>query len=154
MTWWTDLSGREQILIGVAGVLFAVFFVSLAVVRPLSQWREDAAARAEAAREGYELVASAAAVGADAPAPGQAGGAPLRQAVLQSASAGGVELVRISNTGDVQLEVQTQPVDGEVLYRWLETLERRHGVSVVFADIARGDAGAVNAQVLVLEKRP
>ncbi len=153
MTWWTDLSRREQILIGVAAALFAAFVLSLMVARPLMQWREDAAARAAAARDGYELVASAAAIGAARPAPGETSGAPLRQAVLSSASAGGVDLVRITNAGETQIEVQTQPVDGDVLYQWLATLERRHGVSVVFADIARGEGGAVNAQVLVLEQR-
>ena len=153
MTWWADLSKRERLLVAVAAALFLVLFVSLFVMRPIAQWREDAADRAASARDGYELVASAAAVGAAAPASGQASATPLRQAVLSSAAAAGIELVRISNAEDGQVEVQSQPVDGARLYAWLETLEKRYGASVVFADIARGEAGAVNAQVLVLERR-
>ena len=152
MTWWADLSKREQALIGVAAVLFVVFFLSFFVVRPLTQWREGADNRAAAARDGYELVASAAAIGA-ASSPGQTSAAPLRQAVLSSASAAGIELVRISNAIEGQVEVQSQPVEGDRLYAWLETLEKRHGATVIFADIARGEEGMVNAQVLVLERR-
>lgn len=152
MTWWADLSKREQVLVAVAALLFAVLFLSLFVIRPIAQWREDAAERASSARDGYELVASAAAIGA-APSPGQASSTPLRQAVLSSAAASGIELVRISNAEDGQVEVQSQPVDGERLYAWLEILEKNYGASVVFADIARGEPGLVNAQVLVLERR-
>lgn len=153
MTWWADLSKREQTLVGVAAMLFAVFFLSFLVVRPLTQWREDADNRAAAARDGYELVASAAAVGAATSPRGRTSNTPLRQAVLSSASAAGIELVRISNANEGQVEVQSQPVDGDRLYAWLETLEKRHGATVIFADIARGEEGMVNAQVLVLERR-
>lgn len=153
MTWWADLSKREQMLVMVAAGLFVVLFVSLFVIRPITQWREDVAQREASARDGYELVASAAAIGAAASSSEQVSQTPLRQAVLTSASAANIELVRIGSADEGQIEVQSQPVDGDSLFRWLETLEKRYGVTVVLADISRAPDGAVNAQVLVLEQR-
>lgn len=153
MTWWADLSKREQVLVLIAAALFVVFFLSLFVVRPLGQWRDDAVQRAASARDGYELVASAAAIGASSPSSGEVNQTPLRQAVLSSASTAQIQLVRIGSASEGQIEVQTQPVDGDDLFQWLETLETRYGITVVLADISRAEGGAVNAQVLVLERR-
>lgn len=153
MTWWADLSKREQMLVMIAAGLFVVFFVSLFVIRPVMQWREDAVQREASARDGYELVASAAAIGADASSSAQTSRTPLRQAVLSSAAAANIELVRIGSADEGQIEVQSQPVNGDILFQWLETLEKQYGVTVVLADISRSPDGAVNAQILVLEQR-
>ena len=152
MDWWRDLSRREQTLLMTAGALFLVLFVSLAVVRPIAQWRGDAAQRAERSRDGYELVASAAAVGAGEASPAARASTPLRQAITASASAARIDLVRIGAEANGQIEVQPQPVDGEQLFQWLAALESRYGVTVAFADMSRDDGGVVNAQVLVLER--
>lgn len=153
MTWWADLSKREQMLVMVAAGLFVVFFVSLFVIRPVTQWRADAEQREASARDGYELVASAAAIGAEVSSSTQTSRTPLRQAVLSSAAEANIELLRIGAADDGQIEVQSQPVNGDRLFQWLETLEKRHGVTVVLADISRAPDGSVNAQILVLEQR-
>ena len=150
--WWRDLSRREQILLMIAGALFVLFFLSFAVVRPIAQWRGDAAQRADQARDGYELVASAAAIGGGEASPAARASTPLRQAITASASAARIDLVRIGAEANGQIEVQPQPVDGEQLFQWLAALETRYGVTVAFADMSRDDGGVVNAQVLVLER--
>ncbi len=151
--WWNDLSQRERTLILVAGGLAGLLFLSLMVVRPMMGWREDASRRAEQARDGYEMVAAAAAVGAKAADPAPQASTPLRQAITASAVASGIELARIGAEANGQIEVQPEPVSGDVLFAWLRQLEMRFGVSVVFADMAGADDGAINAQVLVFERK-
>ena len=145
--WWYDLSQRERLLIMAAGALAAVL-----LVRPLAQWRGAAADRADAARDGYELVASAAAVGSPDAAAAPRANVPLRQSITSSAVNAQIELVRIGAVSNGQIEVQPQPVEGARLFQWLGALENQYGVKVVFADISRAEGGAVNAQVLVLER--
>ena len=150
--WWYDLSQRERLLIMAAGALAGILFVSLLMVRPLAQWRADAGDRAAAARDGYELVASAAAVGSPDAGAAPRANVPLRQSITSSAVEAQIELVRIGAVSNGQIEVQPQPVEGERMFRWLGALENQYGVKVVFADISRAEGGAVNAQVLVLER--
>ena len=152
--WWSQLSRREQLLIMVAAGLAGVLFVSMFVVRPLAQWRIDAARDAARARDGYDLVASAAALAgrstASAPAPQNT--VPLRQAITVSAAAAGIELIRIGTETDGQIETQPDLVSGDQLFQWFAKLEAQYGVTVAFADIQNTADGAVNAQVLVFER--
>lgn len=152
MTWWTDLSARERLMIMIAAGLAGLLLLSLGIIRPLADFRSDAARKAASARDGYELTAAAAAVagGGDTAAP--QGGAPLRQAVLESARAAGIEIVRIGSENNGQLEIQAAPVDGDIFFNWLALMQSRYGASVAAADIARGEDGVVTPQVLVLER--
>ncbi|MHA7872148.1 MAG: type II secretion system protein GspM [Hyphococcus sp.] len=153
MAWWNDLSRREQALIGVLGAVAALFLVLQFVVAPIFDWRDRAGARAAQAQDGFALVATAAAQGAssgEATAPQNQ--APLRQAVTQSASTAQIDLLRIGAVVNNQIEVQPEDIDGDTLFRWLSALQRQYGVSVAFADIARGENGLVKAQVLVFER--
>ena len=152
MTWWHDLSARERMLILVAGGLAGLLFLSLAIVRPLADLRADAARKAASARDGYELTAAAAAVAGGGEASAPQARAPLRQAVLDTARAAGVEIVRIGAENNGQLEIQAAPVSGDVFFTWLAQLQGNYGASVAFADIARGENGMVTPQVLVLER--
>ncbi|MFC2953313.1 type II secretion system protein GspM [Marinicaulis aureus] len=152
MSWWHDLSARERLLILIAGGLAGLLFLSLGIMRPLADLRSDAARKASSARDGYELTAAAAAVagGSDATAP--QGAAPLRQAILETARGAGVELARIGSENNGQIEIQVAAVSGDVFFEWLALLQNRYGVSIAFADIARGEDGMVTPQVLVLER--
>ncbi len=152
MSWWHDLSARERILILVAGGLAGVLFLSLAIVRPLADLRADAARKASAARDGYELTAAAAAVSGGADPSSLQGNAPLRQAILETARNAGVELVRIGSENNGQIEIQAAPVSGDVFFQWLALMQNRYGARVATADIARGDDGMVTPQILVLER--
>ena len=152
ITWWADLSSRERLLLGVLGGLAILLLVSMAVIRPLGAWQRDAARGAEQARDNYLLVASAAAVGAQPVQGAPQGQTPLRQAITTSALSSQIELVRIGAEQNGQIEVQPAPVSGDLLFAWLSDLQLRYGVTVAFADMARAEEGAVNAQVLVLER--
>lgn len=153
MSWWNDLSARERALVAVAGGLAALLVISLLIVRPLISWNASAERRAAQARDAYELTAAAAAVAGPASSASGTENAPLRQAIISTAGAAGVELVRIGSASDTQIEIQAAPVDAEVLFNWFAELERRYGVKVTFADMSRGEGGRVNSQVLVFERR-
>lgn len=150
--WWSDLSRREQLLIMIAGGLAGVLFISLLLVKPLAQWRTDAARNAERARDGYELVASAAALAGRSAAPAPQNTIPLRQAITVSAADAGIELIRIGAETDGQIETQPDLASGDKLFQWFANLETQYGVVVAFADIQNTADGAVNAQILVFER--
>ncbi len=150
--WWSDLSRREQLLIMIAGGLAGVLFVSMLVVRPIAQWRSDAGRDVARARDGYELVASAAALAGRSTAPAPQHTVPLRQAITVSAAEAGIELIRIGTETDGQIETQPDLASGDQLFRWFAELEAQYGVIIAFADIQNTGDGAVNAQVLVFER--
>ncbi len=151
--WWQDLSARERVLVMIAAGLAGLLLISLAVVRPLLDLRADAERRAQVARDDYELTAAAAAVaGGGAQLSGDTQ-TPMRQAVIATAASAGIELVRIGAETDGQLEIQAAPVSGDIFFSWLGQLQGGYGASVAFADVTRGEAGLVNPQVLVLERR-
>ncbi|MEO1136183.1 MAG: type II secretion system protein GspM [Pseudomonadota bacterium] len=150
--WWRDLSGRERGMLLVAAALAGILVLSLGIFRPLAEWRAGAEDDARLARDGYELTAAAAAVAGGAASETVDAQAPLRQVFVSTASAAGIELVRIGSESNGQIEIQIAPVSGDVLFSWLAGLEAQHGVRIAFADIARGEEGAVNPQVLVFER--
>lgn len=153
ISWWHDLSLRERVMSLVAAALAVVLLLSLGVVRPLAQWRFDAQSSVRSARDAYELTAAAAAVSTGAAPIASDARTPLRQVFVATADSAGIELVRIGSENNGQLEIQIAPLSGDVLFAWLSDIERQYSVSVAFADIARGEDGAVNPQVLVFERR-
>lgn len=151
--WWNDLSARERTMLVIAAGLAGVLLVTFAVLRPLSALSASATQRAISARSGYELTASAAAL-AGVSAPVTADDAtPLRQAIISTASAAGIELIRIGTESDGQVEIQAAPVSGDVFFAWLSQMQSAYGANVAVADIARGEAGLVNPQILVLQRQ-
>ncbi|GJL90726.1 type II secretion system protein GspM [Hyphococcus sp.] len=151
--WWNNLSARERIMLAIAASLAGVLLVTFAILRPLADLRANADQRAKAARSGYELTATAAAVAGGTASGAEDNQTPLRQAVIATASAAGIELIRIGTETDGQLEIQAAQVSGDVFFAWLSQLQTTYGASIAFADIARGEAGLVNPQVLVLERK-
>lgn len=150
--WWNDLSQREQYMVMALGALAALFLVLQFGVKPLADWRANTVERAQRARDGYEMVAAAAAIGGQASQAGAQNQIPLRQALTQSAAAANIGLVRIGAAVNGQIEVQPEEVSGDRLFQWLAALQSQYGVTVVFADISRSDSGLVKAQVLAFER--
>lgn len=152
--WWSDLSPRERYLLMIAGGLLLVLAFSFLILKPLGDWQADSKNRAASARDGYELVATAAAVSQPEEQAAPRNNIPLRQAITGTAQQREIVLVRIGAETNGQIEVQPEPTNGEALFTWLEELEKTYGVSVAFADMARNEDGFVNAQVLVFERQP
>ena len=150
--WWNNLSARERLMMVIAAGLAGVLILTFAVVQPLTNLSATADQRVQSARSGYELTATAAALSSHGALPGSSDQTPLRQAVIATAAAAGIELIRIGAETEGQVEIQAAPVNGDVFFAWLSQLQATYGANVAFADIARGDSGLVNPQVLVLER--
>ncbi len=150
--WWNELSSRERTLLTVLGALIAGFAVLQFAWAPLTNWRDSENTRAEQARDGFELVATAAAQGRVNIATAPNSQVPLRQALTQSASNMGIDLVRVGAAVNGQIEIQPADISGDALFQWISTLQSDYGVNVAFADISRNDDGLVKAQVLVFER--
>lgn len=150
--WWNTLSSRERMLLGLLGALMAAFLVLQFAWTPLTDWRDRETIRAEQARDGLELVATAAAQGRVNIAAAPSSQVPLRQALTQSAASVGIELVRVGAAVNGQIEIQTADISGDTLFQWISMLQTEYGVTVAFADISRDDNGLVKAQVLVFER--
>ncbi len=151
--WWHDLSARERMLILAAAALAGVLLISLGVIRPLADWRSSAERSAKSARDAYELTAAAAAVAGGDTQSSPFSQTPMRDALITTSNAADIQLIRLGTEINNQLEIQVEPVDGDVFFAWLAELENRYGVTVAVADITRGQSGVVNTQVLVFERR-
>lgn len=151
--WWHGFSARERIMVLAAAALAGVLLASLGVIRPLADWRATAERSAKSARDAYELTAAAAAVAGGSAQTSLLQQTPMRDALISTTRAADIELVRLGTEANNQIEVQVEPVAGDVFFAWLADLERRFGVTVVLADITRGQAGEVTPQVLVFERR-
>lgn len=142
---WRDLSDRERILIAVAGVLAVLFVVLQFVIAPMSDWRRDQTRKLRGAESLYEIVAEAAAFAGGGRASNGAAkaGAPIRNAVTDSANAAGVNINFVNARPDGSIETSAPSANPDRVYAWLEMLRDDYGVFVAYADIAR-DEGGVN----------
>ena len=151
-SWWSDLSSRERMLLTALGALMITFLILQFAWAPLNDWRDSEKSRADQARDGFELVVTAATQGQVSVSSTPRSQVPLRQALTQSASNAGIELVRVGAAVNGQIEIQPADISGDILFQWISVLRSEYGVSVAFADISRSDDGLVKAQVLVFER--
>ncbi len=129
--WWEGRTVREQRMLAVMAVLLAAVFVWLAVVRPMIDWREQAAAdRAEAEAElawvqaGLRLTAP---TGAARPVIDVEGFEPL---VTRTAEAAGLN-VTTGMDASGRLAFRIPDASSPALFGWMSTLERDHGIAIV-----------------------
>lgn len=150
--WWRTLSDRERLLVGAGGLIAGLLLVFQLIFQPVNAWRTDKMASAATAQQSYALVAQAAAEGGAMESRQARAAQGMRTALTQSASSAGIELIRVGAETGGRIDVQPAPTDPAVLFNWLASLEQTYGVHVAFADISRGDDGAVNAQILSFEQ--
>jgi general secretion pathway protein M len=141
--WWTGLSARERVLVGIAAALAAAVLLWL-LIRALVGGME---ARAEAHREAIARAArveAKAALLAAAPAPtaasAQAG--PLDQWLAQSAADTGLTLDRNDARGERLASIAIASARAPALVGWLAGLEAQ-GVIVDRLSINPGTDGSV-----------
>lgn len=129
--WWEGRTVRERWMLIVMAVLLAAVFVWLAVIRPVLDWREQAAAdraRAEAdlawVQAGLRLTAPAAAA---RPVIDVEGFEPL---VRRTAEAAGLEITTGMDTAG-RLAFRIPDASSAALFGWMFALEHDHGIAVV-----------------------
>ncbi len=128
--WWEGRTVREQRMLAVMAVLLAAVLVWLAVVRPVLDWREAAAAertRAEAdlafVQAGLRLTAPTATA---RPVIDVEGFEPL---VTRTAAAAGLNLTTGMDASGL-LGFRIPDASSSALFGWLSALERDHGIAV------------------------
>lgn len=149
---WQNLSDRERALILAAGVIFAAFFIYVAVITPVANWRASQHRALERAEGLYELVELAAARSSGAAPTASDTTTPVRNAVSQTASSIGVNLIYVNVQPSGAVDATASLVEPAALYAWLQAMEQTYGVRVVSADIAREQAQTelVRAQLTLM----
>jgi general secretion pathway protein M len=123
--WWRGRTRREQALLLVLLALFAATMAWLLVVRPLgdrlSAARERHGAAVIALSEAKQRAADIGRIERRQPA---ALGAPVEQAVAESASAAGFQLSRIQPDGPGRVSLSIEAAKPQALFGWVSELER------------------------------
>lgn len=129
--WWEGRTVRERRMLAAMAVLLAAVFVWLAIVRPMLDWREQAAAdRAAAEAElawvqaGLRLTAPTASA---RPVIDVEGFEPL---VTRTAEAAGLS-VTTGMDASGRLAFRIPDATSAALFSWMSVLERDHGIAVV-----------------------
>ena len=143
---WNELSTREQWLIkGGAGVL-AFFLLWQFIISPITSWRDDQRSGYENSERLYQMVSDAAARSSAGRSASASTDTPPRTLITRTAANAGISLVFVNTRGGGLIDVNATGADPQSLFDWIALLERRNGLRIVNADIARED-GAGGATV-------
>lgn len=129
--WWLARTRRERTLLLILFALFGLTLGWLLVVRPLGDRLADARERHGAAVIALgEAKAGAADIGRLERQRPAALGAPVEQAVAQSASAAGFQLSKIQPDGPGRVSLAIEAARPQALFAWVSELETRRGLIV------------------------
>ena len=127
--WWQTRNPREQAMVAVMAVSVAVFIGWFVLYLPARGTRDDAVERREqAARSLAEIEAGVAILNAGRGAAGPTGDA-FNTVLVSSARAAGIAIARQQPGADRGIELGTDAVNPVELFRWLDALHRRHGIT-------------------------
>ena len=150
--WWTGLTLREQIMLGLAAGLVIILLGMVLIVRPLTaahdRARDDYAASmrlyrsVEAHAETVQRLAAEQPVSA---APTQS----LRAVVGSLALQHDLALARMVPGEDGRLTVNLDNADTTAVLAWLVALEQRHGIQLGASTLDREADGFVSASFVL-----
>jgi general secretion pathway protein M len=142
--WWQARSGREQWLLGVAGVLLAGWLLAVTVILPIQRARAAALADIRTYEALTARLHEAGPLGASPP---QASGPP--QAILSSSAAPfGILPVVNSDAAGLRVIIAEAPYDA--VMRWIAAVEQTSSLRVTKLRLTRRPAsGFVSAELVV-----
>lgn len=131
--YWQSLTDREQLLVGIGGVVLALTLVYFLVARPLVSYRADSERAYLAALGTFETVQLRAAELAaiedtSSTTAGETGGVSLRVAASTAARQAGVTISRLQPSEDGTLTIWAEGVQSAQFYRWLQILAGERGI--------------------------
>lgn len=130
LPWWRDRSPRERIMLAVMAALLAMVTLWLAVVRPLGEASDRAAARHATAIAALGDVRSMTGAIRAAEARRRPGSdTPLIERVRASASAAGLTLDSLESNGAGEASLRITAIKPVALLRWIADLESRDGIT-------------------------
>ncbi|MGB7406301.1 MAG: type II secretion system protein GspM [Pacificimonas sp.] len=139
--YWTARSLRERRMLAALGVIFAVFLLWFAVIRPLGLWIDESTARLLTATEDH---AEAEAIVARL---GQARSAATPDALDALLEEAGLTGTVASDGGRQSVEIAA--IRPDVLFSLIAAIERRIGAPVTSVSIRRNDDATVEASLVV-----
>lgn len=129
--WWRTRDTRERAMLAVMFAMLGGFVVWYGVIAPLRHLRDNAQARYD--RAAAQLTVAEAAAHEIASLlrrqPARPAGEALTRLVLDSATAAGVPVSRQRADPQGALEIGIDAVTATVLFAWLDTLRREHGLA-------------------------
>ena len=136
--YWQNFSDRERLLIMVGAAIIGLGLFYLAVLSPLNSWRENAEQRSVTAERNYTMVRQAAMRGGGVQVSANADTqTPIRNVLSQTAERFGFPLSSYNPLPDGNVTASADGVSADQLFNWVGELERRYGITVITADIAR-----------------
>lgn len=150
--YWLNLKPNEQLLVKVAGAVFVVFFLIVAIIQPLNAKIEKAEKELIKQQKLAVFVAqSVAKLKAGGSAKAISGGS-LTQIINRSSGRYGVTITKMQpNNNSVRLTLEQ--VEFNSLLSWLKELVEQHGARIANIDITKSsNEGYVIVSRLVLEK--
>lgn len=144
---------RERALMAVAAALVLALGLTLLVYRPLADarhrhrqaWESAAGRLAQVETQAAEIVALRK---RSDESPAAAPDSSLRSLVGRTAQAKGLTVSRLAPGSTGALGVWFEAVEAPRLFRWIETLAERYGVTVAKASVSANDSSAtVRAQL-------
>lgn len=145
---WHARAPREQMLLGVLGVLLIGLSYWLLVLGPARAGAQAARARFVAASENLQEVEAGVAqlVGA-APAAARANGGSLRAELSRSAEVASLKITRLQPDSDGAVAVWLEPAPPSSVFAWISGLYREKGIAVKRLTLSKSENGLAQAQI-------
>lgn len=157
--WWTARSKREQLILGVGGLLLGMLMYYSMVTEPLragvTQMQQQLAAEQELAGWLISVSPEVQRLRGGQSASGNRRGGSLLSVVDQTGKAAGLakSITRLQPEGEKEVRAWLDAAPFNETLRWLRTLESSYGVEIVELSFNRdSEAGRVKARFTF--KRP
>ncbi len=153
LSYWQGRTGREQVLLGVMGVMLLALVLTVAVIRPLREFHGAARTDYAASMQLYRSVQADARAYRDLVASGTGEAArteqSLRALVGAMALRHEISLARMVPTEDGGLTITIDRAPGPSVMGFLVGLEQEYGVAVMSATLDREPGQMVSASILL-----
>ncbi len=146
---WRNLSDRERIVIIAAATFMGLGLAYFAVISPIVGWRSAAESGAVTAERNFELVRQAA---ARRPVGGKNENVdtetPARVVMARTETDFGFRLTQYNELPGGSVTASIDDVSADTVFAWISALEKRYGIVVVSANVARDneDPSLIRAQ--------
>lgn len=153
LAYWQGRTGREQVLLGVMGVMLVALVLTVAVVRPLRDYHAGARTDYAASMQLYRSVQADARayrdLVADAAQDTMRNPQSLRALVGAAALRHEISLARMVPTEDGGLTITIDRAPGAAVMSFLVDLDEQHGIAVMSATLDRESGEMVSASILL-----
>jgi len=150
--WWSGLSRRERILVGLLAALLAAGLVWYGGWQPVTHFHRAAASRHQQALEEKETVlALAARIRALGPTRTLKATRPVADIVRESLEAAGITPARIEPDPEGGVRVAVNAVPPTLLFPWIASLQTAHGITPRHLIVVKEGQGALGLDATLID---